>query len=172
MEINKKFKQMYDKEVKPRIKIRDKLYSERDKLDSKRDKFDSKRTKLYFKINKLDSERKKLNSERSKFYSEMNKLDSERDKLDSEREKIYSKGDKLCSEILMSFYKFGKENNCEVVWISYDFELKNIKIKQYNSDKTGFIVTDMKGKETEELFEEEVEKIIKHNGHKYRLVKE
>jgi len=55
----------------------------------------------------------------------------------------------------MSFYKFGKKNNCQVIWGDYDFNLKEIVLKFYNKDKTGFTYISMTGKTREELFKKE-----------------
>jgi len=170
--IKSKFKKVWKSEISPRLKKKNKLYSEKNKLDSEINK-------LYSEINKLDSERDKLYSEINKLYSEINKLDSEINKLyseinklDSERDKLYSEINKLYSEILMVFYNFGKENECIVNWEDYNFKLKEIKLKYYNKDKTGFIFLDMKGNETEELFEKEVEKTKVIDEYTYKLVED
>ena len=131
-----------------------KLNSEINKLNSERNKLDSERNNLYSERNKLNSERNKLNSEINKLDSEINKLYLEINKLDSEINKLDSERNKFNSKILMDFYRFGKENDCVVVWDTYDFKLSEIKLKSYNQDKTGFLQIDSKGKIIERLFED------------------
>ncbi|MHA1678027.1 MAG: coiled-coil domain-containing protein [Promethearchaeota archaeon] len=156
--ITTKFKKLYKSEIAPKLKQKDKLYSEINKLNSEKDNLYLEINKFYSKIDKLHSEIDKL-----KFYSKIDKLHSEIDKLDSEIDKIYSK-------ILMIFYKFGKSNNCQVMWRGYDFKLEEIELKTYNKDKTGFIFLDMNGNEREELFEPKPDEYKVINGHKYKLV--
>jgi len=152
----KKFNKMYNAKIKPKLLRKAKLDSEIDKLYSERSKLNSKR-------GKLDSEIDKLYSERSKFYSEINKLNSEINKLYSEINKLYS-------EILADFYKFDKENDCVIIWKNYDFKLKEIRLKSYNEDKTGFVFIDSEGNITEELFKPKPDEYIEKNGYKYKLV--
>ena len=148
------FTLLYNKKILPKLKRKDKLNSEinqlnseRNKLNSEINKFNSERNNLYSERNKFNSERNKLESERNNLYSERNNLYSEINKLESERNKFNSK-------ILMDLYRFGKENDCVVVWDTYDFKLSEIKLKSYNQDKTGFLQIDSKGKIIERLFEE------------------
>ena len=98
------------------------------------------------------------------------KLDSEIDKLYSERSKLNSEINKLYSEILADFYKFDKENDCVIIWKNYDFKLKEIRLKSYNEDKTGFVFIDSEGNITEELFKPKPDEYIEKNGYKYKLV--
>src|SRR3990167_7373006 len=91
---------------------------------------------------------------KDKLNSEINQLNSERNKLNSEINKLNSERNKFNSKILMDLYRFGKENDCVVVWDTYDFKLSEIKLKSYNQDKTGFLQIDSKGKIIERLFEE------------------
>jgi len=118
----------------------------------------------------------KLNLEIDKLYnnlnSESNNLNSEGNKLLSEIDKLNSKINKLDSEILMIFYEFGKSNDCQVIWRGYGFKLKDIELKTYNKDQTGFIFFDMKGNEREELFEPKPDEYKVIDGHKYKLVEE
>jgi uncharacterized coiled-coil DUF342 family protein len=83
-----KFNKVWKSQVEPKLKKRNKLYSE---------------------ISKLNSEINKLNSEINKLYSEINKLNSEINKLNSEILMIFYNFDKANSCQIIWDYSFKKE---------------------------------------------------------------
>ena len=139
MEQTIKFKEIYKSKIVPILKEKKELNSKKNELDSK--------------INELDSKILKLDSKRNELYSKINEL--------------YSKIDELDSKILKIFSEFDEKHNLVIQWNNYDFELKDIELKYYNKDKTGFIYCNMNGKEREVLFEPEKVKII--DGKRYVL---
>ena len=131
-----------------------------------------KRQGLIIMANTITTKFKKVwKSEILKRLKLRNELDSEINKLDSERDKLDSEINKLDSEILMIFYNFGKENECQVMWRAYDFKEEEIELKTYNKDKTGFIFYKLDGSQREELFEKKPEETKVIDGHTYKLVK-
>ena len=84
-----KFNKVWKSQVEPKLKKRNKLYSEK---------------------NKLYSEIEKLNSEKNKLYSEIDKLNSEKSKLYSEILMIFYNFDKANSCRIIWDYSFLKED--------------------------------------------------------------